>query len=69
VSILEGAHVSIQHQRAEFVPAVGQNQDRFVKNNNALPIDAALSQEVVHWHVLLELVKEMRKILAQVGHV
>ena len=52
-----------------FAQVVGQNQVHFVKNNNVLQIDVVLYQGVVHWHVLLELVKEMQKILAQVGHV
>jgi hypothetical protein len=62
-------YVGIRLLRPVFVRVVGRNLDRFVKSNNVQQIDVELYQEVVHWHVLLELVKLMQKILAQVGHV
>jgi hypothetical protein len=59
--------VSIQLLRPVFVRVVGRNLARIVKNNNVQLIDAVLYQEVVHWHVLLGLVKVMQKILVLDG--
>ena len=67
--ILDQGSVSTRLLQQVFAQVVGQNQVHFVKSNNVLQIDVVLYQGVVHWHVLLELVKEMLKILAQVGHV
>jgi hypothetical protein len=66
---LDQGSVSTRLLQQVFVQVVGQNQVHFVKSNNVLQIDVVLYQGVVRWHVLLELVKEMLKILAQVGHV
>jgi hypothetical protein len=59
--------VGIRLLRPVFVRVVGQNLAHIVKNNNVHLIDAVLYQEVVHWHVLLELVKVMQKILVLDG--
>ena len=59
--------VSIRLLRPVFVRVVGQNLAHIVKNSNVQLIDAVLYQEVVHWHVLLGLVKVMQKILVLDG--
>jgi hypothetical protein len=66
---LDQDSVSIQLLRQVFVQVVGQSLVHIVKSNNVAQIDAVLYQGVAHWHVLLERVREMRKILVQVGHV
>ncbi len=61
--------VSTRLRRQVFAQVVGQNLGHIVKSNNVRQIDVVLYQGVVHWHVLLEHVRETQKIRGLVGRV